>query len=503
MPLPVSVESLLEGRIVESSRLEYKAGWNPAECVRTICAFANDIDDQDGGYIVIGVEEKNGRPCLPPKGVAPEAIDSIEKDLLNKCHFIEPFYYPRVEVCSYLGAALIVFWVPAGGGRPYKASKDVFKNQGTKVFYIRRGSSTVEADGDSLRELFDRSSRIPFDDRENPFASVEDLDRDLMREHLRKVGSVLYEQSENESLIGLARDMRLVTGPRESLLPRNVGILMFSRETQRFFPYARIEVVDMPDPTGSGMVEKTFEGPIQLQLEDALSYIRGYMVEERVEKREDSIATERTWNYPPAAIKELLANAVYHRDYRIAEPITVLKTPAYLEIRSFPGLDRSITDAMVKSLDMRSAGEYRNRRIGNFLKELRLTEGRNTGIPTAVATLRANGSPDPLFMMDPERRSLTVRIPVHGAFLEDGYAVGFPKASSRLAPIQRRRREELSGDVLALLSARDLSARGIAAQLGYAGVTTALRGVLADLVASGAVRVEGRGRSTVYRLVRR
>lgn len=496
MSLPVGIESLLEGRVVESSRLEYKTSWNPAECVRTICAFANDIDDQDGGYIVLGVQEENGRPILPPRGVAPESIDAFEKDLLNKCHFIEPFYHPRVEVCQYQGVLLVVLWVPAGGGRPYKASKDVFKNPGAKAFYIRRGSNTVEADGDSLRELFDRSSRIPFDDRENPFATIEDLDRELMRGHLRDVGSALYGQSENEPLLDLARDMRLVAGPRENPLPRNVGILMFSRDAQRFFPYARIEAVDMPDPTGRGMTEKTFEGPIQIQLEDALAYIRSYMLEEKIDKREDAVATSRTWNYPPAAIKEILANAVYHRDYRIPEPITVLRTPGYLEVRSFPGLDRSITDSMVRGLEMRSAGEYRNRRIGNFLKELGLTEGRNTGIPTAVAALRANGSGDPLFMMDPERRSLTVRIPVNRAFMPE------PGAAARTSPARRRSRDELSGEVLALLSARNMSARGIAEQLGYSGVTVALRDVLSGLVASGAIAVDGRGRSTAYRLVR-
>ena len=94
--LPIDINMLLEQREVESSRIEYKKDWNPAECIRTICAFANDIEDQDGGYILIGVEEENGRPILPVSGINPERIDTIEKDLLNKCHFIEPFYYPRI-----------------------------------------------------------------------------------------------------------------------------------------------------------------------------------------------------------------------------------------------------------------------------------------------------------------------------------------------------------------------------------------------------------------------
>ncbi|MCI8981864.1 MAG: hypothetical protein HFG78_05570 [Hungatella sp.] len=64
--------------------------------------------------------------------------------------------------------------------------------------------------------------------------------------------------------------MRLVSGPPESLKPLNVGILMFSEQPERYFRYARIEIVDIPDPTGTNMVEKTFTGPIQRQLKDAL-----------------------------------------------------------------------------------------------------------------------------------------------------------------------------------------------------------------------------------------
>ena len=65
--LPINVKALLDTREIESSRIEYKRNWNPAECIRTICAFANDIENQDGGYILIGVEEKKrktGTSCF-------------------------------------------------------------------------------------------------------------------------------------------------------------------------------------------------------------------------------------------------------------------------------------------------------------------------------------------------------------------------------------------------------------------------------------------------------
>ena len=66
--LPINVEDLLRQRTVEGERIEYKAGWNPEAVLHTVCAFANDFHNLGGGYIIIGVEEKEGQPVLPPKG---------------------------------------------------------------------------------------------------------------------------------------------------------------------------------------------------------------------------------------------------------------------------------------------------------------------------------------------------------------------------------------------------------------------------------------------------
>ena len=77
MPLPLNIRELFTGRVVEWERLEFKEGWNPEAVMRTICAFANDFHNWGGGYIVIGVAEKDGRPVLPPKGLNPEQVDII------------------------------------------------------------------------------------------------------------------------------------------------------------------------------------------------------------------------------------------------------------------------------------------------------------------------------------------------------------------------------------------------------------------------------------------
>lgn len=53
MAIPVNIEDLLHKRKIESTRIEFKKGWNPDKIYRTICAFANDIDNLGGGYIVL------------------------------------------------------------------------------------------------------------------------------------------------------------------------------------------------------------------------------------------------------------------------------------------------------------------------------------------------------------------------------------------------------------------------------------------------------------------
>ena len=60
---------------------------------------------------------------------------------------------------------------------------------------------------------------------------------------------------------------------------------------------------------------------------------------------------------------------------------------------------------------------YRNRRIGEFLKELHLTEGRNTGSQKIIRALKANGSPMPVFETDDDRTYFLTTIPIHPDFL--------------------------------------------------------------------------------------
>ena len=117
MALPISIEKLLSGGVVESSRIEYKEGWNPDAIYRSICAFANDFDNIGGGYIVVGVEEKNGRPVRPVKGIDIDKIEPIEKDMIGFNNLIKPFYYPKTSIEEIDGKKVFVIWAHGGLNR--------------------------------------------------------------------------------------------------------------------------------------------------------------------------------------------------------------------------------------------------------------------------------------------------------------------------------------------------------------------------------------------------
>ena len=436
MALPVNIDDLVNHRKVEWARIEYKEGWNPEKVLHTICAFSNDIDNWGGGYVILGVAEKDGKPVFPVKGLRESEVDTINKELLEKCHLLDPVYLPVVEPVEFDGKQLLVIWVPGGPERPYKCPVAIRKDaKSEKAYYIRKMASTVRASRIDEKALFELAGDVPFDDRPNVHADVADLKVNLMADYLREVKSDLYPAAESMTPLDLARNMRLVAGPDEMCKPINVGLLFFNPHPENFFRCARIEVVDKPDPTGQGMSEKTFSGPLHIQLREALAHIKNYVLQERIFKHDDRAEADRFWNYPYRAVEEALANAVYHKSYRTPEPIVVTITPEQMEISSLPGPDRSISDEDLKNFHLVSK-QYRNRRIGDFLKELDLVEGRNTGVPVIVNAMRGNQSPDPIFSTPVTRVWFSVVLPVHPAFKQvafDGHVSGGREISQKIA----------------------------------------------------------------------
>lgn len=251
---------------------------------------------------------------------------------------------------------------------------------------------------------------IPFDECINMAADITDLRLPLIRQYLYTVSHTLLKDFENRSLEVIAADMRIISGFQDSCKPLNVGLLFFNENPEKFFPNSRIEVVNIPYSD-----ERTFAGPLDQQLRDALLYIKNNVIVEKVFKIEGKAESVRIKNYSYDALEEFVSNAIYHRSYQSYEPVTIRIEKDKIEITSTPGPDRSIRDEDIAGLRMKSE-RYKNKRIGDFLKELHLVRGGNTGISIALEAIQNNGSPLPEFVTDEERSFFSVAVPINKCF---------------------------------------------------------------------------------------
>ena len=423
--IPLKIETLLNGRVVEHDRVEYKTGWNPNDIIHSICAFANDYDNSNGGYIVIGVKEENGMPVFPLAGVPKEKLDSIQQEIFQYCNMIAPRYIPRIEIINYKNSEtyLVYLWCPAGDSGPYQAPQSVYGAKGEKIdksmkYWIRPASLTTDAKQDEISELYDKFNSVPYDDRINYKAKIDDIRRGYIEDFIRKSNSSLINELNNCTLEDLLIAQEVADETDTELDIRNIGVLMFTEHPEKLIPGAYIELIrfNTKDAEASDdFVEKTFTGPIWKQVIDALDYIKNTVIEQKVEKIQGQAEAVRFYNYPYNALEEALVNAIFHKSYREPEPVEIRIYVDSIQILNYPGLAKWINLERFEAGMIRGR-KYRNRRIGEFFKEIDLSEKKGTGIPKILRELRKNGSPAPEFDMDEDRTYLNTIIHIRDGF---------------------------------------------------------------------------------------
>jgi ATP-dependent DNA helicase RecG len=414
--LPINIDDLLHCRGVESARIEFKASWDTkttgSQVLKTICAFANDLQNLNGGYIIIGVAEENGCAVMPPKGITPEESDSIQKWVRGNCNRIDPEYQPVFSPEVVDEKLILVLWVPGSDVRPHSAPDE----KGGKKYFVRIGSETVDAAKNGvLQELLQLTARVPFDDRRANQAQIEDLRESKVREFLRDIHSGLLDEMNTKELY---RKLRIAVPVNGHDVPKNIGLLLFCENPEQWFSGIRIEIVQYAaDVSGNVIEEKVFRGGIHEQLKNALNFLENISTA-HLEKQSASFRVKGWVSYPIQALREALVNAVYHRSYESTpEPVKVYLYPDRIEVISYPGPVQGIRLEHLCQKAQIPPVPARNRRVGEFLKELRMAEGRGTGLPKLFRAMRDNGSPDPEFDFDNERTYFRVTLPAHPEYV--------------------------------------------------------------------------------------
>jgi ATP-dependent DNA helicase RecG len=375
----------------------------------------------NGGYIVIGIEERFGRPILPPVGLDENRLDEIQQEIFQYCNTIEPRYLPRAELKEYQGKRVIYLWCPGGDAGPYKAPKEVLSKQREgkqKEYWIKIMSSTAVAKGNDLNELYEKFATVPWDDRVNYATSVENISRLYVEDFLQRSNSALYGLRNTMPIEDILVAMETANITDTGVDIRNIGLLMFCENPHKFIPEAKIELVHFHTPEAEAsddFTEITYTGPIQKQIRDTLDYVKALVIIEKVVKYPDRAEADRFFTYPYAAIEEALVNAIFHKSYTIDAPVEIRIYWNKIMILNYPGPAPWIDMGKLKIGEAVSR-RYRNRRIGEFLKEIDLSEKKSTGIVKILEALERNESPRPEFETDEGRNYMIVTFRIHEGF---------------------------------------------------------------------------------------
>ena len=209
--------------------------------------------------------------------------------------------------------------------------------------------------------------------------------------------------------------MDLLETTPEGFKVKNVAAMMFCEHPEKFFKMTQVEIVIFPkgrlqDP--DNMIEVApIRGCVPKMIRDTMNYLKTNIIQKTIHKPEDTERSVVTYNYPYQALEEAVVNSLYHRSYIEREPVEITIEPDKISILNFGGPNHTISMQAIKEARMLRSRRYTNRRLGEFLKELDLTEGRATGIPTIQQKLQENGSPRATIETDEERTYFLIDIP--------------------------------------------------------------------------------------------
>ena len=381
----------------ESDRVEFTIAANDLDKLRkAICAFANDLPGhKQPGVLFVGLED-DGR-C---------ANLSIDDALLQKLGGLRSegkiLPFPSLEVAkkNLRGCEVAVVQVEPSDNPPVKMDGRC---------WIRTGPRRAQASPEEERRLTEkrRWGNLPYDMQGVAGATVEnDLDvQRFQNEYLPAAVSpeVLAENRRDER--EQMKALRLVT--RDGT-PTVTAILMLGKNPHDWFPGAYVQFVrydgeEVPAPV---LDQAELIGPLSDQLREA----------DRLLKRHISTALDTEGDrhvekpdYPFIALRELVRNAVVHRNYENSHtPVRVTWLNGHIQISS-PG---SVYGAVTKqNFGTPDATSYRNPSLAEAMKNQGFMERFGMSIPLARQALEANGNPPPEFDVQDTFVFATIRKP--------------------------------------------------------------------------------------------
>lgn len=355
----------------EGKTLEFKRdASSTAPILRTLCAFANTA----GGVLLIGLDDRTGAV----RGV-PEPLDVEERLTSIVADGITPRLLPEIEVLPWRDTHVVAVRVHLGPSRPYHLTS-AGPADGT---YVRLGSTNRLADAPLMEELARTARGVSFDESPDLPGTAASLDFEAIERAF--VGIRRVRRTDLKTL-------RLVTSAGTRDVPTVAGTLLFGTDRLERFPDAWLQAGRFRGTTKAAIADSSdIRTYLSDAIDDALAFVSrntslGYEIAgaRRLEVPE----------YPPAAVREAVINAVVHTDYsQRGAPIRIAIFDDRLEVEN-PGI---LVPGLTVADMLGGVSKLRNRAIGRVFRELGLIEQWGSGVQRMMAACRAAGMRDPLF----------------------------------------------------------------------------------------------------------
>lgn len=363
---------------LESERVERKAALSDKDKIcQAICAFANDISASgESGVIFLGATDDGKASNLAISDALVNEVASIRSD-----GNILPLPQMTVEIRALLGAEMIVIAVAPSPAPPVR-----FKGR----CWIRVGSRRAQASIDEERRLSERriAGDLPFDARPVPSATLDDLDLGLFTStYLPQAVALDVLEANGRSIDQQLSSLRFTTNGS----PTAAGLLTIGKQPSDFLPgayiqFRRVAGSSLEDPTSD---VRELRGPL-IHLLPELELI----VKSHIEVASNAYAgsvERRTPAYPLIALREILRNAVLHRNYETsAAPVRVTWFDNRIEIISPGG---PYGQATPENFGSPGVSDYRNPYLAEMLKSLGYVQKFGAGLQAANSALVANVNP--------------------------------------------------------------------------------------------------------------
>jgi ATP-dependent DNA helicase RecG len=378
---PQELQTLIAS--TETDRVEKTRSTQDVDKFReAICSFSNDMAGKGlPGYLLIGVDEKDPAYRL-------QVTDALLQQFASYRSDGQVMPLPVMNVAAWAH--------PEGGGdvmvvevHPHDLPPVRYKGRVCIRVGPRKDFAT-EAEERVLMER--RSSRFPtFDATPCPEGSLGRLDLEAFRQSYRPHAVAAEVIAENHrSIEEQLAALRFYNLKRDC--PTNAGMLVFAYDPLDLFPGAKVQFVqfDGPELGAEVLAEKTFTGNLMTILSELDSFLRGRFTQKPV--RVSSLREQAVFDYPTEAVRELLMNAVLHRDYQSTSPIRFYQFSDRIEIQNPGGLYGEASPENFPRVNT-----YRNPIIAEAMHTLGYVNRFGRGIARARRALADNGSPEPAF----------------------------------------------------------------------------------------------------------